>query len=274
MRPIWNGMLAFGLVNIPVGLYPATDDHDLPLHLLHASDHGRVRNQRVCSVDGEPLEQSDLVRAYEYEKGKYVELTDEDLDKVKTGANDRIVIDDFVAAGEIDPKFFEKPYYLLPGKKSDAPYGLLREALTRSGKIGVARVVIRSKERLAAVRVDGRMLMLDTMHFADELRQVDAPPESQIGKREIDMAVMLIDAMTTKFDPEKYQDTYRQAMLQMIDEKVHGKEVVREEAHAEPTQIIDLMEYLKKSIEQTEARNPPPDAPAPKARRKKTPAAA
>jgi DNA end-binding protein Ku len=271
MRPIWNGMLSFGLVNIPIGLYPATDDHDLHLHLLHEKDHGRVKNQRVCSVDGQPLDPSEIVKAYEYEKGKYVELTDEDLNKVKIEASDRIVIDDFVDASEISPTFFEKPYFLLPGKKSDAPYALLREALAKSGKVGIARIVIRTRERLAAVRVDGNLLMLDTMHFADELREVEAPASSQaVGKREMDMATMLIDAMTTKFDASKYHDTYRNAVMEMIDEKVQGREVVHEEAHAQPTDILDLMSFLKKSIEQTEkgaaptsqAEKPPKAAPA------------
>jgi DNA end-binding protein Ku len=253
MRPIWNGMLSFGLVNIPVGLYPATEDSDLHLHLLHKEDNGRIHNQRVCDVDGKPVEYADLVKGYEYEKGSFVTLSDEDLAKVKVEGTDRIVIDDFVQASEIDAKFFEKPYFLLPGKKSDAPYALLREALKKTGKVGIARIVIRTRERLAAVRVDGASIMLDTMHFADELRSVDgAPPVTvEVGKRELDMATMLIDAMTTPFDPSKYQDKYREALLEVIHEKVAGKEVVHQEEQAEPTQVIDLMAYLKASIEKT-----------------------
>ncbi len=255
MRPIWNGMISFGLVNIPVGLYPATEAaDDLHLHLLHKGDHGRIRNQRVCDVDNKPVDYKDIVKGYEYEKGQYVELTDEELEKIKVEGTDRIVIDDFVEANEIDPKFFEKPYYLLPGKKSDAPYALLREALQSSGKVGIARVVIRTRERLAAVRVDGNMLMLDTMHFADELRAVDAPPAAAaVGKRELEMATMLIDHMTTKFEPEKYKDTYKEALLELINEKVEGKEVVHEDEKVQqPTQVLDLMAFLKASIERTE----------------------
>jgi DNA end-binding protein Ku len=251
MRPIWNGMLSFGLVNIPVGLYPATDDQDLQMHLLHKGDHGRIKNQRVCAIDNKPVEYDDLVKGYEYEKGKYVELTDEDLDKVRVKGTDDIVIDDFVQANEIDPKYFDKPYFLLPGKKSEAPYGLLREALKLTGKVGIARIVIRTRERLAAVRVDGPVIMLDTMHFSDELRQIDEPPASvTVGKKEMDMAKMLIDAMTTKFEPEKYHDSYHDAVLKMIDEKVAGKETVRAPSRAKPTEIIDLMAYLKNSIDE------------------------
>jgi DNA end-binding protein Ku len=253
MRPIWNGMLSFGLVNIPVGLYPATEDADLHFHLLHKEDGGRIRNQRVCDVDGKPVEYSDLVKGYEYEKGSFVEISDEDLEKVRVEASDRIVIDDFVNGAEIDPTFFEKPYFLLPGKKSDAPYALLREAMKNTGKVGIARIVIRTRERLAAIRVDGASIMLDTMHFADELRSVEgAPAESiSVGKRELDMAIMLINAMSTKFEPSKYHDTYKEAVLELIHEKLDGKEVVHQEEHVEPTQIIDLMAFLKSSIEKT-----------------------
>jgi DNA end-binding protein Ku len=251
MRPIWNGMISFGLVNIPVGLYPATDEQDLQMHLLHKTDHSRVKNQRVCAADNKPVEYKDLVKGYEYEKGKYVEITDEDMDKVKVEGTDNIVIDDFVQAVEIDPKYFEKPYFLLPGKKSEAAYGLLREALKESGKVGIARIVIRTRERLAAVRVDGPVIMLDTMHFPDELREIEAPPAATpVGKREMAMAKMLIDSMTTRFEPEKYHDKYHDAMMKMIDEKVAGKEIVSEETHAKPTEIIDLMAYLKNSIDQ------------------------
>ncbi len=253
MRPIWNGMLSFGLVNIPVALYAATDDSDLHFNLLHKEDNGRIRNQRVCAVDGKPVEYSDLVKGYEYEKGKFVTITDEDLEKVKVEATDRIVIEDFVSVDEIDPKFFEKPYFLLPGKKSDAPYALLRDALKSTGKIGIARVVIRTRERLAAVRVDGSTLMLDTMHFADELREPDHVPAETLkaGDREMEMAKMLINAMSTKFEPAKYHDTYKDAVMELIESKVDGRQIVQQEDHAEPTEVIDLMKFLKASIEKT-----------------------
>jgi DNA end-binding protein Ku len=257
MNAIWNGMISFGLVNIPVGLYTATDERDLPLHLLHAKDHGRVKNQRICSVDGEVVEYEDIVKGYEYEKDKYVEITDDDLKKARPQASDRIVIDDFVDAGDIDPKLFERPYYLLPAKKSEASYALLREALAQSHKVGIARIVIRTKEQLAAVRVDGPMIMLDTMHFVDEIRKMDAPAAVTVGKREVDMALTLINAMTTKFEPEKYHDTYRDALLNVIEQKIDGKEIVAAEVHESPTEIIDLMAYLKRSVEQAEAKTMP-----------------
>jgi len=250
MRAIWNGMITFGLVNIPVGLYPATDDDDLHMHLLHEKDGGRIKNQRVCSKCGQIVEYDDLVKGYEYEKDSYVTITDEDLEKVKVEASDNIVIEDFVAADEIDPMYFEKPYYLLPGKKSEAAYALLRESMESSGKVGIARVVIRTKERLSAVRPNGQLLMLDTMHFPDEIREIEAPSSTaKVGKREIDAARMLINAMTTKFDASKYHDTYKEAVEEMVHEKVEGKEVIHEVAQSKPTEVIDLMKYLKESLD-------------------------
>jgi len=263
-------MISFGLVNIPVGLYSATDEQDVALHFLHAKDHGRVRNQRICEVDGEPVEYSDLVRAFEYEKDKYVELTDEELDKIKIEASDRIVIDDFVDQSEIEFKYFEKPYYLLPEKNSNASYGLFREALIQSKKVGIARIVIRTKERLAAVRADGPVIMLDTMHFADEIRKIDAPAAVTTGKRELDMALTLINAMTNKFDPSKYKDTYKEALMAAINQKLEGKQVVQEQGHTAPTEVIDLMAYLKKSIEQAEANTSKPHTPPPSSRKRKS----
>ena len=250
MRAIWNGMITFGLVNIPVGLYPATDDDDLHMHLLHEKDGGRIKNQRVCSKCGQIVEYDDLVKGYEYEKDSYVTITDEDLEKVKVEASDNIVIEDFVAADEIDPMYFEKPYYLLPGKKSEAAYALLRESMESSGKVGIARVVIRTKERLSAVRPNGQLLMLDTMHFPDEIREVEAPSSTtKVGKREIDAARMLINAMTTKFDASKYHDTYKEAVEEMVHEKVEGKEVIHEVTPSKPTEVLDLMKYLKESLD-------------------------
>lgn len=250
MRAIWNGMITFGLVNIPVGLYPATDDDDLHMHLLHEQDGGRLKNQRVCAKCGQIVPYEQLVKGYEYQKDSYVEITEQDLKKVKVEASDNIVIEDFVNSSEIDPMYFEKPYYILPGKKSEAAYALLRESIRESDKIGIARVVIRTKERLCAVRPNGQLLMLDTMHFPDEIRPIEAevPPGSTAGKREVEAAKMLIDAMTMKFDPAKYRDTYREAVEQMIHEKIEGKQTVHELPHSEPTEVIDLMKYLKESL--------------------------
>jgi len=257
MRAIWNGMITFGLVNIPVGLYPATEDNEIAMHLLHEKDGGRIKNQRVCTICGNIVEYEDLVKGYEYEKDKYVTITDEDLEKVKVEATENIVIEDFVLESEIDPMYFEKPYYLLPGNKSEAAYALLRDAMETAGKIGIARVVIRTRERLSALRPNGQLLMLDTMHFPDEIREIEAPTSTaKVGKREVDAAKMLIDAMTSKFDATKYHDTYKEAVEKMVHDKVEGKEVVHTVSESKPTEVIDLMKYLKDSLNARKAAKP------------------
>jgi DNA end-binding protein Ku len=254
MRPTWSGMISFGLVNIPVGLYTATEDHEISFHLLHKEDNGRIKNQRECTKCGKAVEYDDLVRGFEYEKGHYLTLSDEDLKAVTPKTSEGIDIMDFVDVSEIDPIYFDKPYYIAPDKKSGKAYALLLQALKVSNKVGIANLVMRTKEHLAAVQAHDDILILYTLHFADEIRSHSELPrgESEVGERELGMAKMLIDNMTGHFEPEKYKDTYTEQMTEMINKKLAGEDIKIEDKQVEATNVIDLMEFLKASIEKTE----------------------
>jgi len=255
MKPTWKGSISFGLVNIPIVLFPATEDKDVHFNLLHKEDEGRVQNQRICSVCNKVVPYSDIVKGYEYKKGEYVVMTEEDFKKVSTPSNDTIAIEDFVDPADIDPIYYETPYFITPDKKSGTAYNLLHKALLESGRVGIAKVAFRTKERLAALVASPDGLRLYTMHFADEIRQADALPKApEVGDREMKMAQMLIESMTTKFDPDQYRDTYGDAMLNVINDKRAGKEPAEKPAHAEPTGVVDLMEILKASIEKSQAQ--------------------
>ena len=255
MKPTWKGSISFGLVNIPIALFPATDDKDVHFNLLHKEDGGRLQNQRVCSHCHKVVPYSDVVKGYEYKKGEYVTMTEEDFKKVSTPSNDTIAIEDFVDPAEIDPIFYESPYYIQPDKKSGSAYRLLHKALKESGRVGIAKVAFRTKERLAAVVAADEGLRLYTMHFADELQEAIAmPAAAEVGDREMKMAQMLIESMTTKFEPERYKDTYGEALINVINAKREGQAPAEKPAHQEPTGVVDLMEILKASIEKSKAR--------------------
>jgi len=254
MRAIWSGAIQFGLVNIPVGVYSATSSERISFHLLHQKDYGRVRNQHICEIEGKVLSNEEIVKGYEYEKGEYVELTAKDFEKVAIKSTRVIEISDFVDYFKIDPVFFDTPYYLVPGKAAARPYALLREALTSSGKAGIGKVAIRQREYLAAVRPHGATLMLETMHFADEItstKKLDLPAESmKIDKRELKIAEQLVQAMSADFEPAKYKDTYREALLELIDQKLKGG-AIRQGATPRPaaTKVVDIMDKLRESIQ-------------------------
>lgn len=259
MRPMWNGMISFGMVNIPVGVFSATHSEKISFHFLHREDMGRIHNKRVCDVCGKEVAYEDLVRGYEYEKGEHVALEEEDFEKVEPENSKTITIMDFVELEEIDPMYFDTPYYLVPGKNADHAYVMLREALKRKEKIGVAKVVFREREHLAAVKAHGRALMLDTMHFADEIRpeeDLKLPKEkANLKERELKLAEQLVDMLTDKFDPEKYKDTYRENLEKLIESKLKGKAAktkpVRKKA---TTNVVDIMSVLKKSLQNSEPR--------------------
>lgn len=264
MRPTWSGMISFGLVNIPVGLYPATEDKDLSFHLLHKDDLGKIKNQRICTVCNKVVSYSDLVKGFEYEKGDYVVMTDEDFKSAAVPSTDSIAIQDFVAPNDINPIFYETPYYVKPDKKSATAYSLLYKALKETRKVGIAKVAFRTKERLAALVAGEDALVLYTMHFADEVRQAEAVPAGgEVGERELKMAEMLIETMSGKFEPDKYHDTYTEALKAAIESKHSGREVKAAEHRTQPTNIIDLMEILKASIEKSEKEKEPGGEPAP-----------
>jgi DNA end-binding protein Ku len=245
-RAIWKGSISFGLVNIPIALYPATRREELKFRLLRKSDLSPVNYKRVAEKDGKEVSWDQIVKGYEYEKGKYVVLKEEDFERVDLEATQTVDIKDFVDQEEIDPMFFYKPYYLEPQKGGDKAYALLRDALKDSNKVGIAKVVIKTRQYLAGVKPEDGALVLELMHFADELadpEKLHVPKKTEVGKREMNMAKSLIDSMSSKWNPEKYKDDYREALMEVIEEKV-----------AKPTKIIDLVSVLQKSLEQTDGK--------------------
>jgi DNA end-binding protein Ku len=274
-RAIWKGTISFGLVNIPIALYPATRREELKFRLLRKSDLSPVNYKRVAEKDGKEVSWDQIVKGYEYEKGKYVVLKDEDFERVDLEATQTVDIQDFVDQEEIDPMFFYKPYYLEPQKGGDKAYALLRDALKDSGKVGIAKVVIKTRQYLAGVKPEDGALVLELMHFADELAdpgKLHVPKKTELGKREMNMAKSLIDSMSAKWNPEKYKDDYREALMEVIEEKVEagGKEIEEKPKKApKPTKVIDLVSVLQKSLDQTGAKK---RAPARSRRKQKQPA--
>jgi len=254
MRAIWKGSISFGLVNVPITLYPATEREELKFRLLRANDLSPVNYQRVAEADGKVVPWDQIVKGYEYEKDKFVVLKEEDFKRVDVEATQTVDIMDFVSLAEINPMFFHKPFYMEPGKGGAKAYVLLREALRKTGKVGVAKVVIKTRQYLAAVKPNAKGLVLELMHFANEL--VDAvtlqvPAANEITKAEMEMAQALIDRMTSPWKPEKYVDDYKTALLELIDRKVRqgGRELKTPAAKARPTtNVIDLVDVLRQSL--------------------------
>jgi DNA end-binding protein Ku len=257
MRAIWKGSISFGLVNIPIALYPATRKEELRFRLLRAKDLSPVNYKRVAEADGKEVPWGEIVKGYEYEKGKFIVLKDEDFQRVDLEATQTVDIQDFVDVDEIDPMFFYKPYYLEPQKGGDKAYALLRDALQDSKKVGIAKVVIKTRQYLAGVKPEDGALVLELMHFAEELAdtgKLHVPKKVEVGKREMTMAKSLIDSMSAKWNPEKYHDDYREALMEVIEEKVEagGKEIEEKpKPKKAPTKVIDLVKVLQKSLEQT-----------------------
>jgi DNA end-binding protein Ku len=259
-RAIWKGSISFGLVNIPIALYSATRREELNFRLLRKSDLSPVKYKRVAEKDGKEVPWDQIVKGYEYEKGKYVVLQDEDFQRVDLEATQTVDIQDFVDLEEIDPIYFYKPYYLEPQRGGAKAYALLRDALKDTKKVGVAKVVIKTRQYLAGVKPEDGALVLELMHFADELADPDklhVPKKLEVGKREMTMAKSLIDSMSSKWQPEKYKDDYREALMDVIEQKVEagGKEIEEKPKKAPtPTKVIDLVSVLQKSLEETGAK--------------------
>ena len=267
-RALWKGSISFGLVNIPIELHTAVRNHRPKFRLLHAKDKSPVRFERVCVRDGHPVAWEDLVKGYEYAKGRFVVLTKEDFQAAAVEKTRTVEIIDFVQAEAIDDRFFETPYYLVPAKGGERAYALLREAIRESGRIGIAKFILRDAQHLAAVEAIEHAIVLSVMRFADELvdaAQFDFPIASGVRKQELDMAKALVDSLAADWDPSKYTDQYRENLMRIIQGKMKGKEVVLEPG-AEPRQaeVVDLMERLRRSLEQSGGGK----APAAKARSK------
>jgi DNA end-binding protein Ku len=257
MRAIWKGSISFGLVNIPVGLYSATrPSKEIKFRLLRQGDQSEISYKRVAEADGKEVPWDSIVKGYEYEKGKYVVVDRQDFERVQIGSNQTVDIKEFVNLSEIDPMFFDKPYFLAPEKGGDKAYVLLREALKKSGKVGIAKVVIKTREHLAAVKPLKNALVLELMHFADELLAPDdlnLPKEKEIGAKELSMAESLIKAMSGKWNPEAYTDEYREALTQVIEEKIESgdKRPAASKTRKSATKVVDLVDILQKSLEES-----------------------
>jgi DNA end-binding protein Ku len=257
MRAIWKGSISFSLINIPIVLYPATRREELKFRLLRASDLSPVNYKRVAEADGKEVPWDQIVKGYEYEKGKFIVLKDEDFKRADIEATQSVDIMDFVDLDEIDPIFFDKPYYLEPEKRAEKTYTLLREALQKTGKVGIAKVVIKTRQHLAAVKPEKNLLVLELMHFAEEIidtTELKIPHGATIGSKELDMATDLIKKMSDKWDASKYQDEYRHALLEVIHGKVEsgGKEIPTRGAPKKPTNVVDLVSVLQESLQHAE----------------------
>ncbi len=259
MHTIWKGSISFGLVNIPIKLHSATEDKDIKLRTLHKKCHSPIKYEKTCPVCDEEVKQEEIVRAYEYTKGKFVILEDEDLNKLKKENEEKAVeIIDFVKMEEIDPIYYDRSYFMSPSDGGGKAYSLLRKALQESEKVGLAKIIIRSKEQMAIIRVYENSLVMETIHFPDEVRSAadvpNVPTEDKVTEKELDTAIMLIDQLTSSFNPEKYTDDYRNALIELIESKRSGKEIVTPIEKEQKSNVTDLMAALQASIDKTKPK--------------------
>lgn len=256
-RSIWKGAISFGLVSIPVSLYTATDNKSPSFKQLRADDHSAIRYKRVAEADGEEVGWDDIVRGYEFEKGRYVVFTDEELEAASPSAGAKLVdVIQFVDEDEIDPIMYQKSYYLAPEKTGIKAYKILKKALEEKGRVGIARVSIREKTQLATIRVKDDVIVMETMFWPDEIRagefdELDADVE--IRPEEVEMAASIIDNLTGPFVGEEYVDKTREAVEELAEKKIAGEEIVAP-ASPEPTKVVDLLDALKASVEATKEK--------------------
>jgi len=256
MASIWKGSLTFGLVHVPVEMKTAIRSDHISFRMLHAEDMSPIKYERVCQADGEPVPWSEIVKGYEYEKGKFVVLTDDDFKKAALDSSRTIDIIDFVRQDEIDSRYFETPYYLLPAKGGDKPYALLREAMRQTGVVGIGKVIIRRTQHLAGVRVVGEALVIELMRFANELVDISDysfPGTAMLREQELTMAKQLVENLAEPFDPSRYTDDYRANLMKLIRAKMKGKKVTAAEPlpdEDEDSKVLDLMSRLQASLEE------------------------
>ena len=253
-RTIWKGALSFGLVNIPVGVYPATSDKSIHFNQFEEGTSDRIRYKRVNERTGDEVANDRIVRGFDLGGGEYVILSDEELESAEPKKSRQIEISDFVGLADIDPVYFRTSYYLAPeGAGSDKAYALLRRAMSEAGRIGIATMVMRNKEYLVAIRPEDDALALHTMYFSDEVRSPgkelpELPENGDVSDRELSMAQLLIESMESEWDPERFHDTHREKVEALIEEKAQGHEIVIQSAPEEPAKVVDLMEALNASI--------------------------
>jgi len=260
MRAIWKGTISFGLVSIPISLFPATRREDLKFRLLRASDLSPVNYKRVAEADGKEVPWDKIVKGYEYEAGKYVVLKPEDFARVDVEATQTVEIVQFVLLSEVDPLLFYKPYYMEVGKGGDKAYGLLRQALADSGKIAIAKVVIKTRQHLAAIKPQQRGLMLELMHFPEEILRVSdfkSPAAATVGKQEMNMANKLIESMSTKWDPALFKDDFHELLEKVVEEKIRegGRTKHEPRTKRKASNVIDLVSVLQQSIRDAEGKS-------------------
>jgi DNA end-binding protein Ku len=258
-RPLWKGAISFGLVTIPIELHRAVRDARPHFRMLHAKDRSPVRFERICQREDKPVAWQDLVRGYEYEKGKFVVLTKEEIDAAAQERSRTFDITEFVDEADIDDRFFDTPYYAVPGPGAARAYAVLREALRTTGKVGVAKIVLHDVQHLAALGAVEHALVITLMRFADELQDVSAlelPPSSAVRPRELEMARTLVGQLSAAWDPERYQDDYRTKLMKVIRAKLKGKPIAAPapERPAAETGVIDLMDRLRQSLAQRGTR--------------------
>lgn len=262
VHTMWKGTISFGLVNIPVKMHAATENKDVKLRQLHKECQSPIKYEKVCPVCERKVEEEEIVKAYEYTKNKFVVLDKEDLQALQKEQTDKAVeIIDFVKLEEIDPIYFEKSYYLSPNEGGVKAYSLLRAALLETGKIGVAKMMIRSKEQLAVIRIYKNTLVVETIHYPDEVRAVqdvpNVPENTEVVKKELDTAKLLIDQLTTVFEPEKYTDEYRTSLLEIIEGKKTEK-TATVTGKQKPDNVTNLMDALQASLDRAKKENPKP----------------
>ncbi|MGM8211468.1 Ku protein [Virgibacillus sp. W0430] len=261
MHTMWKGTISFGLVNIPVKMHAATESKDVRLRQLHKECQSPIKYEKTCPVCDRDIKEEEIVKAYEYAKNKFVVLDEEEIAALKKEQEDKAVeIIDFVQLEEIDPIFFEKSYYLSPNEGGGKAYSLLHAALSETGKIGIAKMMIRSKEQLAVIRIYKNVLVVETIHYPDEVRAVqdvpNIPKQVDIVKKELDTAKLLIDQLTTAFEPDKYTDDYRTALLELIEEKKSKEQTISNKSTAKPDNVTNLMDALQASLDKAKKDKP------------------
>ena len=252
-RPLWSGAISFGLVSVPVRMFSATQSKELKFHFLDRRDMAPIGYDKVNKETGESVDPDDIIRGFEVEKGRFVELTDEDIDRLDIELTHTIDICDFVSSDEIDPIYYRSSYYLLPQDGAEKPYRLLVKALEDTGRVAIAKVVIRNKQHLAAIRPAGDTLVLETMYYADEVRQPEEAPKPQVRAAEVEMAKTLIENLAATFDPERYHDRYRNELLELLQKKAEGEPLPEPKAE-EGGEVVDLMEALRQSVAATQKK--------------------
>ena len=252
-RSLWSGSIVFGLVNAPVRIYSAIEEHKLHFNLLHTKDDSPIGYQKICKKEDKPVPDDEIVKAFEYAKGKYVYMEDEDFEAARVEGYKTIDITDFVPYEDIDPIFFAKTYYVGPEEGAERVYVLLARAMEESGLAGVAKFVMRDRQHLGALRVREGVITLEQLHFADEIRPVKEikPPRRKVDKKELDMALRLIESFKSEWDPKKYKDTYRDDLMKVIEAKRKGKDGPRRREVEEEDEAPDLLTALRESVERS-----------------------